>query len=215
MNNKAILHTCVEIVWKPKKGGLRNFDLLQSDRKTMSCMSHPWPDTMFLLISRKSKNNFSLETQLVGENTAAQVLCFLLTVKCFHRTHHHGIFAFPIKMSATSTYGKWWVHMFHEYLQQFPIATVTNCTNLLTQNNTTWFSYSSVGEQYETDLTELKLRWRQGWVPSGGSRGESVFQPLPPTFLDSSSNQLCWISLILICSPISLCLSFSASLFHL
>lgn len=37
-----------------KKEVLRDFDLLWADRETMSWVGHPLPDTMHLLIPRKS-----------------------------------------------------------------------------------------------------------------------------------------------------------------
>ena len=53
--------------------------------------------------------------------------------------------------------------------------------NLVVENSTDLFSYSSGGQESEMGLTGLKPGCWQGRLPSGGSRGESVssFQWLP------------------------------------
>lgn len=82
-----------------------------------------------------------------------------------------------------------------------PIAAVTNYPNLVPEM-TNLLSYNGGGQKSNIILTGWKSRCHQGYVPPGGSGGESASLPIPasrgclhflaPGFLPSSSKLATW-----------------------
>lgn len=64
-------------------------------------------------------------------------------------------------------------------LNALSIAMIVNPYKLSDSKQYHLFSYCSVGQKYNRDLTGSKSRCWQGCVPSGALRGESVFLAFP------------------------------------
>lgn len=89
-------------------------------------------------------------------------------------------------------------------------------TNIVTHNSMNLFSYSSGGQKSKMSLKELKSRWLQASVPSGGFNRESIschFLLLEAmALLDFWPHHSYHRSQGLYCSQISLCLIFVRTL---